>query len=86
MRLRQILLSLGGFGLLVAAVMAIDPRVREELDRVLWGANGVSSWDNRAIAMGYATANALKLQGIENGPMMIFAVVGGVLFLLMLKA
>ena len=30
--------------------------------------------------------NALKIQGIENGPMMIFAVVGGVLFLLMLRA
>jgi hypothetical protein len=86
MRLRQTLISLGGFGLLVAAVMAADPRVREELDRLLWGGNGVTSWDNRAMDFGHAAMNALKIQGIENGPMMIFAVVGGVLFLLMLKA
>jgi hypothetical protein len=86
MRLRQVLFSLGGFGLLLAAVIAVDPRVREELDRLLWGGNGISSWDNRAWDFGHAAANALKLQGIENGPMMIFAVVGGVLFLLMLKA
>ena len=86
MKLRQTLISLGGFGLLVAAVMAADPRVREELDRLLWGGNGVASWDNRAMDFGHAAMNALKIQGIENGPMMIFAVVGGVLFLLMLKA
>jgi hypothetical protein len=86
MKLRQTLISLGGFGLLVAAVMAADPRVREELDRLLWGGNGVASWDNRAMDFGHAAMNALKIQGVENGPMMIFAVVGGVLFLLMLKA
>ena len=86
MRLRNILMSLGGFGLLFGAVVAVDPRVRAELDRWLLGANGVASWDNRAIDMSYNIANALKIQGIENGPMMIFAVDGGVLFLLMLKA
>ena len=86
MKLRQTLISLGGFSLLLAAVMAADPRVREELDRLLWGGNGVASWDNRAMDFGHAAMNALKIQGIENGPMMIFAVVGGVLFLLMLKA
>jgi hypothetical protein len=86
MRLRQILLSLGGFGLLLAAVVAVDPRVREELDRLLWGGNGIASWDNRAIDFGYAVTNALKVQSIDNGPIMVFAIVGGVLFLLMLRA
>lgn len=86
MRLRNILMSLGGFGLLFGAVVAVDPRVRGELDRWLLGPNGVTSWDNRAFDMGHSIANALRIQGLENGPMMIFAVVGGVLFLLMLKA
>ena len=86
MRLRQFLLSLGGFALLLAALVAVDSRVRDELNRMLWGDNGVASLDNRAIAMTNSFTETIKFQGIDNGPIMVFAVVGGVLFLLMLRA
>jgi hypothetical protein len=86
MRLRQFLLSLGGFALLLAALLAVDPRVRDEIDRLLWGGNGISTWDNRAVQMTTSLADTLQFQGIDNGPIMMFAIVGGVLFLLMLRA
>ena len=86
MKLRQFLLSVGGFALLLAALVAVDSRVRDELDRLLWGGNGISSWDNRALAMTNSVTEAVGFQGIDNGPIMIFAIVGGVLFLLMLRA
>jgi hypothetical protein len=86
MRLRQILLSLGGFALLLLALVAVDSRVRDELDRLLWGGNGISSWDNRAMQMTSSLTDSLQFQGIDNGPIMVFAIVGGVLFLLMLRA
>ena len=86
MRLRQFLLSLGGFALLVAAVMAVDSRVRDEVNRVLWGSDGVATWDDRALSATRTVTDSLQYQGIDNGPVMVFAVVGGVLFLLMLRA
>ena len=86
MKLRQFLLSVGGFTLLLAALVAVDSRVRDELDRLLWGGDGISSWDNRAVQMTSSLADTLQFQGIDNGPIMIFAIVGGVLFLLMLRA
>jgi hypothetical protein len=86
MRLRQFLLSLGGFALLLAALVAADSRVRDELNRLLWGGDGVTSWDDRAMAMTSSLTDTFQFQGIDNGPIMVFAVVGGVLFLLMLRA
>ena len=86
MRLRQFLLSIGGFALLVTAVMAVDSRVRDEINRVLWGTDGVATWDTRAMSATRSVTDSLQYQGIDNGPVMVFAVVGGVLFLLMLRA
>ena len=86
MRLRQWLLSIGGFALLVAAVMAVDSRVRDEVNRVLWGTDGVATWDDRALSATRSVTDSFQYQGIDNGPVMVFAVVGGVLFLLMLRA
>jgi len=86
MRLRQYLLSIGVFALLVTAVMAVDSRVRDEVNRVLWGSDGVATWDDRALSATRSVTDSFQYQGIDNGPVMVFAVVGGVLFLLMLRA
>ena len=86
MRLRQYLLSIGVFALLVAAVMSVDSRVRDEVNRVLWGSDGVATWDDRALSATRSVTDSFQYQGIDNGPVMVFAVVGGVLFLLMLRA
>jgi hypothetical protein len=86
MRLRQYLLSIGVFALLVTAVVAVDSRVRDEVNRVLWGSDGVATWDDRALSATRSVTDSFQYQGIDNGPVMVFAVVGGVLFLLMLRA
>jgi hypothetical protein len=86
MRLRQFLLSASIFAFLVAALMAVDTRVRDELNHFLWGTDGVSTWDARAMSATRTVTDSLAYQGIDNGPIMVFAIVGGVLFLLMLRS
>jgi hypothetical protein len=86
MRLRQFLLSLGGFALLLLAVVAVDPRVRDEINHRIWGSDGMTTWDNRAMSATRTVTDSLSYQGIDNGPIMVFAIVGGVLFLLMLRS
>jgi hypothetical protein len=85
MRFRQLLLSLTAFALVVGGLAYVDPRVREQLAQVLTGGNGVSTWDNRLVELGGTLVAALRYQSLENGPLMIFAVVGAVLFLFMVR-
>jgi hypothetical protein len=86
MRTRQFLLSLGGFALLLMAIVIVDPRVRDEINRRIWGSDGMTTWDNRAMSATRTVTDAFAFQGIDNGPIMVFAIVGGVLFLLMLRS
>ena len=82
MRLRQFAWSMAGFGLVVAAVVSVDDRVRDQFERLLWGAG---DWDRRAMDLGDALMTALRYQSIENGPLLVFAAVGAVLFLFMVR-
>jgi hypothetical protein len=74
--------SMAGFGLVVAAVVSVDQRVRDQVEQLLWG---VGDWDRRAMDLGNALMSALKYQSIENGPLLVFAAVGAVLFLFMVR-
>jgi hypothetical protein len=85
MRMRQFLVSLAGFALLLAIVVSVDERVRDEFDRIIWGGNGITSWDNRAISYWNSTTSGLRYAGLENGPLLAFAVAGGVLFVFMMR-
>jgi hypothetical protein len=85
MRFRQVLWSTAGFVLLVAVLVALDERVRDKLDRLLWGGDGIASWDNRAMGVWRTASVAINYGGIENGPLLVFAVVGAVLFLFMVR-
>lgn len=85
MRFRQVLVSLTGFALVVGGLVYIDPRVRDHFTRLVSGGDGIASWDNRLMDLGGVLAGALRHQSIENGPLMIFAVVGAVLFLFMIR-
>ena len=46
---------------------------------------GVSSFADRASQLGDALATAVRYQSIENAPMVVFATVGAVLFLFMVR-
>jgi hypothetical protein len=82
MKLRQFAWSMAGFALVVAAVVSVDDRVRDQFERLLWGAG---DWDRRAMDLGDALMTALRYQSIENGPLLVFAAVGAVLFLFMVR-
>ena len=85
MRLRQTLLSVTAFVLVVGGVAWADPRVRDWFTKVIWGGNGIMTWDNRAMDYGEAMVSSLRITGLEQGPLLVFAVVGAVLFVFMVR-
>lgn len=85
MKFRQLLLSLTAFALVVGGLAYVDPRVRDQFAQLLTGGGGISSWDNRLADLGSTLVSALRYQSLENGPLLIFAVVGAVLFLFMVR-
>jgi len=85
MKFRQLLLSLTAFAIVVGGLAYVDPRVRDQFAQLLTGGDGISSWDNRLADLGSTLISALRYQSLENGPLLIFAVVGAVLFLFMVR-
>jgi hypothetical protein len=85
MGLRQAVISTMVFCGVMLAVVSVDPRVRERMESLVFG-DGLSSWDNRAFELGNALVTAVKYQSIDNAPLMIFTVVGAILFLFMVRA
>ena len=65
--------------------MYVDPRVRDRFSQLVSGGDGIASWDNRLIDLGGACCRRSRYQSLENGPLVIFAAVGAVLFLFMVR-
>jgi hypothetical protein len=85
-RLTQTLLSVGIFGAILFALVSIDPRVRDRFRDLLGGGDGLSPWGDRLGDLGSTLFSALRHQSIENAPMVFFAVVGGLLFVFMVRS
>ncbi len=83
--LRQTAISGGVFALLLLALISLDERVRERATEVAYGAGNVTSWGDRVSMFTDAFVDAAQHQSIENAPMLIFATVGAVLFLFMVR-
>jgi hypothetical protein len=79
---RQGIASAAIFGAMVFALMWTDPRV---WDVVTSQAGSASSWGSRAGDIGSVMLSAARHQSIENAPMVVFAVVGAVLVLFMVR-
>jgi hypothetical protein len=71
---------------IVLAVMWVDPRVRERFEALVYSSGGVASLDNRAMDVGNALVTAVRNQSIDNAPLMVFAVVGAILFVVWVRA
>ena len=82
--LRQSLISLAGLAIVVGGLVFVDPRVRERFSALVSGADG-GSLGYRAAELGDALITALRYQSIENAPLLIFATVGAVLFVFMVR-
>jgi hypothetical protein len=83
---RESVISFAVFCGLVFALTSIDPRVRERLTDLFGSGGGISPFGDRLSDLGSALWIALRHQSIENAPMLVFATVGVVLTLFMLKS
>ena len=83
--LRQWTLSTLVFGGVLFALASVDARVRERVSDVVTGGDGLTPWGDRLSDLGGALMSAVRHQSIENAPLLVFAAVGAVLFVFMLK-
>jgi hypothetical protein len=83
--LRQSTLSALVFGGVLLALASVDARVRDKVGSMLSGVDSLTPWGDRITDVGSVVATAIRHQSIENAPLMIFAVVGAVLFLFMVR-
>ena len=83
--LQQALASSAIFVLVLLALVSVDERVRERFNEVISGGETVGTWGDRASYLGDAVVTAARHQSIENAPLVVFATVGAVLFLFMVR-
>lgn len=83
--IRQTAISGGVFALLLLVLVSFDDRVRDRATELVSGAGNVASWDDRVSMFTDALADAARYQSIENAPLLVFATVGAVLFLFMVR-
>ena len=82
--LRQTAISITGLTIVLAGLTFVDPRVRDRLGALVSGEDGGTLVD-RVSELAQALVTALKYQSIENAPLLIFATVGAVLFVFMVR-
>jgi hypothetical protein len=82
---RQLLVSGGVFVILMLTLVSVDARVQERFTDLVSGHSNVSSFTDRASQLGDALSTAVRYQSIENAPMVVFATVGALLFLFMVR-
>ena len=83
--LRQSVLSGLVFCGVLLALVSVDARVRERMSEVVSGGDGLTPWGDRLSDLGEALTSAVRHQSIENAPLLIFTVVGAVLFVFMVR-
>ena len=83
--IKQAVMSGGVFAALLFALVSFDPHVQGRFSELVAGEGSVSSFTDRASMLGDALMSAVKSQSIENSPMVVFAAVGAVLFLFMVR-
>jgi hypothetical protein len=84
-KIRKYGLSVTVFALLLLALVWYDERVRDRFDDVIAGRADMSPLDDRLADLGDAVALAVRTQTVENGPLVMFATVGAVLFIFMFR-
>jgi len=83
--IQQALASTAVFAAVVLLLVSIDARVRDRFSELVSSGDTVGSWSDRAAYLGDAMLSAARHQSIENAPLVVFATVGAVLFLFMVR-
>ena len=69
----------------LVSLASIDPRVHDKVAELVSSGQNVGSLANRASELIDTVSTAVRYQSIENAPMVLFATIGGVLFLFMVR-
>ena len=83
--LRQALISLTGLAIVFGGLGFVDPRVRDRFTALFDGGDGITSLGDRFGDLAGALLTALRTQSIESAPLLIFATVGALLFIFMVR-
>jgi hypothetical protein len=83
--MREGVISAAVFGAVLFALVSVDPRVRDHISDYL-GRGSVAPVSARAGDLGSALWSAARHQSIENAPLLVFATVGAVLTVFMLRS
>ena len=84
MGVREGVVSAMVFGAVLFALVCIDPRVKMQVSDTLRAGNAVS-WSNRASDLGSTLWSAARDRSMDNAPVLVFATVGAVLTVFMLR-
>ena len=83
--IRQAVISASVFVALLLVLAFWDGRVRQQFGEVLHGDAEMSSLGARVSDLGGVIVSSIRYQSMDNGPMVVFAAVGAVLVLFMLR-
>jgi len=86
MGMRQGAVSAGIFAAIMFALVSVDARVREHVSDLVGNTANVAPLSSRFADLADALWTAARHQSIENAPLVVFATVGIVLTLFMLKS
>ena len=84
--MRQGVLSAAIFGAIMFALVSVDARVRDHVSELMSGTTSVAPMSARFAELVDVLWSAVRHQSIENAPMVVFATVGIVLTLFMLRS
>ena len=74
------------FGGIMFALVSLDARVRDHVSDLVGSSTSVEPLTHRVRELGDALWTAAKYQSIENAPLVVFATVGIVLTIFMVKS
>jgi hypothetical protein len=84
--MRQGALSAGIFGAIMFALVSVDARVRDHVSDLVGNTASVAPLSTRFSELADALWTAARHQSIENAPLVVFATVGIVLTIFMVKS
>jgi hypothetical protein len=80
------MLSAAIFGGVMFALVSFDPRVRDHVSSLLGDGTSVAPISARLGELGDALWSAARTQSMDNAPLLVFAAVGTVLTIFMVKS
>ena len=73
------------FAVVMFGLVSVDPRVHDRVSVLFWSGS-MTPWGDRLGDLGSALWSAARTQSLDNAPLLVFATVGAVLTVFMLRS